>query len=255
MAFENPIFIDIETVGCAPDFAGLSPRLQQAWRKKATFLGGETTEEQEALFAKKSGIFAEFGKVVVISMGYIRRNATSTPHLHVKGLADKDEKQLLIQFKDFLSQFPRSATLQLCGHNIKEFDVPYLCRRMVIHGIPLPSVLDIAGKKPWEVNHLDTMEMWKFGDYKKYTSLDLLTTLFDIPSSKTDMDGSEVHGYYYGTGDLEKITTYCCQDVIATAQVYRKLRCLPLLPEDAIKVIEAQPKKEVKLGGAPLFNL
>ena len=254
MAFENPIFIDIETVGCTSNFDELSPRLQQVWRRKATFLGGETAEEQEALFAKKAGIFAEFGKVVVIAMGYIRRDATGTPYLHVKGLAHKDEKQLLMQFKDFLAQFPHSATLQLCGHNIKEFDVPYLCRRMLVHAIPLPPVLDITGKKPWEVNHLDTMEMWKFGDYKRYTSLDLLAAIFDVPSSKTDMDGSEVHGYYYRTGDLDKITTYCCQDVVATAQVYRKLRCLPLLPEDAIKVIEAQPKKEVKLSGAPLFN-
>lgn len=249
MAFENPLFIDIETVGCARDFDGLDPRLQGAWRKKAAFLGGDSAEAQEALFAKKGGIFSEFGKVIVIGMGYISRDARGGLCLHVKGLAHEDEKVLLMQFKDFLTQFTHSAAVQLCGHNIKEFDVPYLCRRMVVHGVSIPPVLDIRGKKPWEVNHLDTMEMWKFGDYKRYTSLDLLATLFDIPSSKADMEGGEVHGYYYRTGDLGRIRTYCCQDVIATAQVYRKLCCLPLLSADAIKMIEDEPKKE-----GPLFN-
>ena len=231
--FRNPFFIDIETVSSTPHYEDLSPQMQKLWTKKAKQFGAQTPEEVAESFAARGAIFAEFGKVVVIACGWVVAGDQAQPILQVKGLASHDEAKLLQAFKDLLTHFPQS-NLQLCGHNGKEFDFPYLSRRMTIHGILLPKALDMTGKKPWEVNHIDTMELWKFGDRKSYTSLDLLATLFGIPSSKDAMEGSEVGDYYYIKKDLKAIEQYCMDDVVATVQVYRKLRNLPLLPESSI---------------------
>lgn len=231
--FNNPLFIDIETVSCVPSYEALPTGIKPLWLKKATYLGATTEEEKIALFFEKAGIFAEFGKIITIAIGYFNSNTKTTPTLHVKAISNHDEAQLLQDFKDLLTQFPQ-YNLQLCTHNGKEFDFPYLCRRMTLQGISLPPVLDTAGKKPWEVNHLDTMELWKFGDRKNYTSLGLLAQLFDIPSSKTIMHGSEVNHHYYIVKDLPKITKYCKQDVVVTAQLFRKLNFLPLIPPESI---------------------
>jgi DNA polymerase elongation subunit (family B) len=126
---------------------------------------------------------------------------------------------------------------KLCAHNGKEFDFPYLSRRMLVNSITLPSLLHLSGAKKWEVPHLDTMEMWKFGDYKHYTSLDLLLALFNIPSSKSEMDGSKVNGVYYQEKDLKKIATYCVSDVVAIAQLYLKMKNLPLIEERNIALL------------------
>ncbi len=231
--FNNPLFIDIETVSCTPSYEALPANLKPLWLKKAAYLGATTEEEKIALFPEKAGIFAEFGKIITIAIGYFKGQLKTNPTLHVKAISGHDEAQLLQDFKNQQAQFPQYS-LQLCAHNGKEFDFPYLCRRMTLQGIPLPPVLDTAGKKPWEVNHLDTMELWKFGDRKSYTSLDLLAQLFDIPSSKTIMHGNEVNHYYYTAKDLPKIVAYCQQDVVVTAQLFRKLKFLPLIPQESI---------------------
>lgn len=225
----SPLFIDIETISSTPTYNDLSPRMQQQWLLKAERLGATTAQEKQDLFFQRAGIFAEFGKIIVIAMGYITQNQT----LRIQGLAGHNEQQLLQHFRDTLQQFP--STKQLCGHNSKEFDIPYLCRRMLVQSIPLPASLNIAGKKPWEINHLDTMELWRFGDYKNYTSLDLLTTTFNISSSKDNMAGSDVNTYYYEKKDLPAITQYCMKDVIATAQLYRRLKLLPPLDPNNIE--------------------
>jgi len=235
--FKNPLFLDIETVSCVPSYDELDERRKALWLKKATFLGAQTPEEQVTLFAEKAGIFAEFGKIVVIAIGYVAEEA-GREVLYVKGLYGHDEKTLLLDFNRILAQFSTHPSFQLCAHNGKEFDFPYLCRRMTVHGIPLPNVLNLQGKKPWEINHLDTIEMWKFGDRKNYTSLDLLGAIFDIPSSKDMMHGSEVGEYYYKKNDLMSIMTYCRKDVVALAQVFRKMTFLPLLPTEAIKYVD-----------------
>ena len=230
--FQNPLFIDIETVSITSSYDQLSEGPKPLWFKKATYLGATTEEEKVALFFEKAGIFAEFGKVITIALGYITGRGQDV-QLHVKSIASHDEVMLLKTLADLLNRFPQD-NLQLCAHNGKEFDFPYLCRRKTIQGIPLPNVLQIAGKKPWEVNHLDTMELWKFGDRKTYTSLDLLAQIFQIPSSKTLMDGSQVNHYYYVEKDLKKIAEYCEQDVIVTAQLFRKLHFLPIIQPDVI---------------------
>ena len=217
--------------------------MQSFWLKKAAHLGFDTQKEQEEAFFERGGIFSEFGKVLVIAMGYVTKSVNGDLTLKVTSMADENEKALLKRFKDFLTCFP--AHVQLCGHNGKEFDFPYLARRMTLCNIPLPAPLDTAGKKPWEVNHLDTMELWKFGDRKNYTSLDLLAHLLGAPSSKEDMTGDEVNTYYYKHKDIASIRRYCAKDVITTAQVYRRLKFLPLIPIDAIHIVDA-PSSEKK---------
>lgn len=216
-------------------FSELPARFQPVWRKKAASLGAGSQQEEEALFSERGAIFAEFGKVIVIGLGYVAVSAAGEEKLCVQSLTAADERELLLLFSQTLQRLPYGT--QLCGHNLKEFDLPYLCRRLVVNGLSLPSALDLAGKKPWEVPHLDTMEMWKFGDRKSYTSLELLATLFDIPSSKSDIEGSRVHSCYY-QGELERIAAYCRADVAVTAQLYRRLQGKPLLPDSAIQGIK-----------------
>ncbi len=231
METTSPLFIDIETVSATPSYQDLSPKIQLLWQKKAMQLGASTQQEIQDLFFEKAGIFAEFGKIIVVAMGYISKNQQQET-LHLQSLASHNEKELLQQCKDILSKFPHNTPL--CGHNSKEFDLPYLARRMVIHHIPLPQSLNTTGKKPWEVTHIDTMELWKFGDKKNYTSLDLLTSILDIPSSKDNMQGNQVNTQYHLHNNLESIQQYCMQDVIATTQLYRRLQYLPLLPDENI---------------------
>ncbi|MGB3183652.1 MAG: 3'-5' exonuclease [Cyclobacteriaceae bacterium] len=220
-------FIDIETVSCVADYTTMEPRLQRLWDKKAALIRNEEELPAAEFFFKKAGIYAEFGKVVAIAVGVLTREEDSEHWgLRVKGLADDDEGVLLQAFKELLEKSSHKKLL-LCGHNGKEFDFPYLSRRMLVNGIRLPAILDMAGKKPWEVPFLDTMEMWKFGDRKNFTSLDLLAAIFGVESSKSALDGSQVNDAYYKRSELEAIKRYCMEDVAVTARVFLKMNCLP----------------------------
>jgi DNA polymerase elongation subunit (family B) len=221
------LFLDIETVGCADDYSKLSERLKAQWVRKSGFFKRDAGQTDEDLFHEKAGIYAEFGKIVVIAIGKYTETESGTLGIKTKYFADHDEKKLLSEFYEALEKM--GPTVRLCAHNGKEFDFPYMSRRMLVNGIQLPSVLNMAGKKPWEVAHLDTLELWKFGDYKHYTSLDLLATIFDIPTSKGVMDGSMVSKVYYQQGDLKKIAEYCVGDVLAIAQLYLKFKGMPLV--------------------------
>ncbi len=232
---KNILFLDIETVGQTMDYATLDERLKKQWARKAAFLKREEGKTDDDLFAERAGIYAEFGKVIVIGMGYFHQEGDSL-QFRTKVLANDDEKALLEQFKSILAKM--SSDLKLCAHNGKEFDFPYLSRRMLVNGIALPDALNLSGKKPWEVNHLDTMDMWKFGDWKHYTSLDLLAAIFGIESSKTDMDGSMVNAAYHVQNDLKKIAEYCLQDVVVMAKLYTKLKSIDLPDIEIIKVGE-----------------
>lgn len=234
---KNLLILDIETVAQTCDFADLQPDLQKHWERKASFLRNEEEFSIDELFENKAGIYAEFGKVITVAFGIFHEKAGELG-IRVKSFSNHDEQQLLTDIKTFLETKFDPELLRLCAHNGKEFDFPYLSRRMLIHGLKLPYVLDNAGKKPWEVNFLDTLEMWKFGDRKNYTSLDLLTTIFDIPSSKSDMDGSMVNKVYYSDKDgLDKITKYCERDVVATAQLFLKINALPIVKKENIIIV------------------
>ena len=235
-SLENLLVLDIETVRSHKAYEEMPERLQAQWDRKSTFLRSEDEESPKDLCEDRAGIYAEFGKVVSISVGFFTY-VGSELSLRVKALYNNDESILLNDFNQLLLKFD-NKNLTLCGHNGKEFDFPYLCRRMLVNNIKLPPVLDTSGKKPWEVNHLDTMEMWKFGDRKNFTSLELLATLFDIPTSKDAIDGSQVSTVYYEEQDLEKIAKYCSKDVVVTAQLLLKLNQQPIIKEENIHLIE-----------------
>ncbi len=226
------LFLDIETVGCADQYNKLSERLKTQWARKANYFKREDGQTDEDLFHERAGIYAEFGKIVVIAVGIYADNEMGELSLRTKYYADHDENKLLNDFRNMLEKM--SPSTRLCAHNGKEFDFPYMCRRMLVNNLALPSVLNMTGKKPWEVGHLDTMEMWKFGDYKHYTSLDLLLALFNIPSSKGVMDGSMVSKVYYQDGDLNKIAEYCVGDVVAIAQLYLRMKGFAIIKPENI---------------------
>ncbi|MDX2195080.1 MAG: 3'-5' exonuclease [Cytophagales bacterium] len=217
---KNILFIDIETAGIAPGFDELPQRLKPLWEHKAKII--DHTKNAQDLYNEKAGIYAEFGKIIVIGIGYLYIAENGEPMLKTKTIYSDNEHDILIEFKNIVQKYPPDS-LQLCAHNGKEFDFPYIARRMLIHGIALPEVLQTANKKPWEITHIDTLEMWKFGDWKSYTSLELLAAIFEIPTSKYDIDGSKVHEYYYVHQDLQKIAEYCAKDVVVLAQLYLKM--------------------------------
>jgi hypothetical protein len=240
---ERILFIDIETVSQTQRYKDLPERLIPLWEHKAETLRQRMPAvytvdmDDQAVYEKGAGIFAEFGKVICISAGFIFHKE-GEERFRVKSFYGDDEKKLLSDFTAMLTTFGNSGDFQFCGHNIKEFDVPYLCRRLLIHRLPLPEQLNFGAKKPWEVPLLDTLEMWKFGDYKHYTSLNLLTALFDIPTPKDDIDGSQVTAVYYTEHDVKRIATYCEKDVVATAQLFLRLNQWPLIASECIEHIE-----------------
>lgn len=230
--FRDILFLDIETVAQVADYQHLPERFKTHWSRKASFLKREPHQTDEDLFHERAGIYAEFGKVVCVVVGKLFDGANGQPALKTKAFASTDEGLLLREVKDVFEKLEPGS--RLCAHNGKEFDYPYLSRRMLIHGIALPTILNLAGRKPWEVPHLDTLELWKFGDYKHYTSLDLLATVFQIPTSKGDMDGSRVNEVYYKEKDLAKISDYCTRDVVALTQLYLRMKGAPLIEEQNI---------------------
>lgn len=229
----NILFLDIETAAICRKFEDLDARAQFLWdckadalRKRDPSLKHIPTSE---LFLLKAGIFAEYSKILCISLAYFKKSANSFAY-KCKTLAQDDEKALLESFLELVeSNFNRRSFKWFCGHNIREFDIPFICRRALINGLPLPNALDIAGKKPWELRHLiDTLELWKFGDYKHYCSLDTLCHAFGIESPKSSMSGAAVHLRYWNASACEEIAEYCEKDVKATARVFLRMNGLVL---------------------------
>lgn len=230
---EHVLFLDIETVPQKQSFLDLDSSTQQLWEQKSQYQRKDEITAEE--FYERAGIWAEFGKIICISVGYFNFKGESRSFRTTS--FSGDEVTLLKQFKQLLQEHFSQAKHLLCAHNGKEFDFPYIARRMVINGLNLPYKLDLFGKKPWEVPHLDTMELWKFGDYKHYTSLKLMAHVLGVASPKEDMDGSMVREVFYRDNDLDRIITYCELDVVTTAQVFLRLRNEELLVEEEIKKV------------------
>lgn len=222
------LFLDIETVPAVAEFDSLSEKMQSLWKKKTKYLKTDEETDPESLY-DRAGIYAEFGRIICISVGLFNGN-----EFRIKSFYGEDEKILLDEFATMLNSHYNQPDQLLCAHNGKEFDFPYMARRMVINGIVLPEILQMAGKKPWEIRHLDTMELWKFGDYKSYTSLELLTTVFDIPTPKDDIDGSMVRKVFYEENDLQRIVEYCQKDVLAIAQLMQRYLNQPLIRDEHV---------------------
>ena len=230
---ENILFLDIETVPETENFSDLDTTKQNLWDAKSRYQRKEEFTAEE--FYDRAGIWAEFGKIICISVGYFKMEGESRTFRVTSFYGD--EIKLLKDFKNLLiSHFSANKHL-LCAHNGKEFDFPYIARRMIIHNIELPYKLNLFGKKPWEVPHLDTLELWKFGDYKTYTSLKLLTNVLGIPSPKDDIDGGEVYRVYYKEKEIDRIIVYCEKDTIAVAQIFLRLRGDEILHSTEIKHI------------------
>ena len=242
------LFLDVECVSGKANYEELDDDLKYLWKLKSKFVlkkyDEEVTEEDAAAaYKEKAGIYAEFGKIVCISVGVMSRNPqTKEPFVRLKSFASENEKELLKDFSEMVIQYySKIDTHFFCGHNIKEFDIPYICRRLLINQMPIPYAMDSRGKKPWETkNFLDTLELWKFGDYKNYTSLKLLCAVFGFPSPKDDIDGSEVGRVYWEENDLPRIAKYCEKDVLATVQLLLKYRRDDLLKEEQIIFVEAK---------------
>lgn len=224
------LFLDIETVPEEEDFNELDGTMKVLWEQKTLYQRKE--EFTAEAFYDRAGIWAEFGKIVCLSVGYFV-NKGDIRNFRVTSFFG-DEKKILKDFSNLLENHFNLASHVLCGHNAKEFDIPFIARRMIINQIPIPNKLNLFGKKPWEIPHLDTLELWKFGDYKHFTSLKLLTKILGIPSPKGDIDGSQVAHVYYVEKDIDRIVTYCEKDVIAVAQIFLRFRREDLLIDDEI---------------------
>jgi uncharacterized protein YprB with RNaseH-like and TPR domain len=231
----NILFLDIETVPQQPDYSALTEEWKALWEAKSASLLKYREEETKESIYPRAGIYAEFGKIVCISCG-VAHGAGDQKKMTLKSFAGENEKILLAEFSEMLNKWSLGEPKFLCAHNGKEFDFPYLCRRMVINSLPIPSILNIAGKKPWEVGHLDTMEMWKFGDFKSYTSLNLLAHALNIPTPKDDIDGSIVWEVYWKEKNLQRIVTYCQKDVVTVAQVYLRLQGDTTIKEENLEI-------------------
>jgi 3'-5' exonuclease len=228
---EKILFLDIETVPETYHFTDLDAETAVLFDAKTKF------QQKDGLTAAdvydKAGIYAEFGKIICISCGIVH-DKPQGKEIRLKSFSGDDEKQLLLDFAKLLNNHYNMPHHILCGHNAKEFDFPFIARRMLLNGVDLPAVLDIAGKKPWEIAHLDTMELWKFGDFKHYSSLSLLCHIFKIPTPKDDISGADVARVYYEDKDLKRVVAYCQKDVVALIQLFLRFRNEKLVEEDDI---------------------
>jgi len=231
----NILFLDIETVPQYPNYNEMPEEWKTLWGLKAQYLIRNKEDETFETIYPRAGIYAEFGKIICISCGVIQATGIDKKII-IKSFAGDDEKLVLHGFLEMIKKWAAGEPKYLCAHNGKEFDFPYLCRRLIINNLPLPSLLNISGKKPWEINHLDTMDLWKFGDFKNYTSLNLLAHSLGIPTPKDDIDGSRVWEVYWKEKNLPRIITYCQKDVLTVAQIFLRMSGESLIKEDNIEI-------------------
>lgn len=226
----NILFLDIETVPVCYRYEDLDPVSQELWDEKVRYQAESNGVKTSELY-EKAGVLAEFAKVICICIGFFYED-NGERKLRLKTISGDDEHELLLEFSELIDE--KFSRYQLCAHNGKEFDFPFLGRRMLINGIKIPSVLSLAGKKPWEVNHLDTMDLWKFGDRKHFTSLKLLAHLFNLPTPKDDISGKDVARVYWEERDLHRIAVYCQKDVITLANLVLRWEQQPILEESQL---------------------
>ena len=230
------LLLDIETVPQYPSFAGMDSNWQSLFHDKVAKIVPEDMDPEEG-YRKKAGILAEFGKIVCICTAFFYEDENKGLSLKMKSIYGDDEVEILRNFTDLCNKMHQhNRQFQFAGHNIKEFDIPYICRRLLINRLPLPEYLQLHDKKPWEVNHIDTLELWKFGDFKNYTSLNLLAHTLDISTPKDDIDGSMVWEVYWNEQNLQRIVTYCQKDVITLAQVYLRMNAITFVKQNNIEI-------------------
>jgi len=231
----NILFLDIETIPQYSSYTNMPEHWRELWKLKSSYLlRGKENETTESLYPR-AGIYAEFGQIVCISCGVIQGTGADKKII-IKSFAGDDEKIVLHEFSEMLKKWTADGTKFLCAHNGKEFDFPYLCRRLIVNHLPIPFILQLSGKKPWEVNHLDTLELWKFGDFKSYTSLNLLAHTLGIATPKDDIDGSMVWKIYWEEKDFPRIINYCQKDVLTVAQILLRINGEELIKEENVEI-------------------
>lgn len=228
----NILFLDIETVPIHYKYDEQDEVSRELWDEKVRYQAESSGQNTEQLY-EKAGVFAEFAKVICICAGFIYEE-NGVRKFRLKTFSGHDEADVLQEFATVLDE--RFGKFKLCAHNGKEFDFPFLGRRMLINGVKIPSSLNLAGKKPWEVMHLDTMELWKFGDRKHFTSLKLLAHLFGLPTPKDDISGKDVARVYWEEGDLDRIARYCQKDVITLANLVLRWDQQPIFEESNLSL-------------------
>lgn len=236
LSSEDILFIDIETVPQKAGFGELPENFQKLWDKKSSYFREENQLASDVY--ERAGIYSEFGRIICISAGVIIQK-NGERYYRVKSFHSNDEKKLLSDFNEMLNKFTSNPAKKVCAHNGLEFDYPYIARRTLINGLSLPKILDISGAKPWEIKDrlLDTLQLWKFGDYKNYTSLDLLCAVFNIPTPKDDIDGSQVARIYYQEGDLDRIIRYCEKDTLALTNLMLRYKGEPIIPIENMLIV------------------
>jgi len=236
--FTELLLIDIETVPITENFLNLLPEWQQLWCNKVAKIFPESVSPEES-YRQRAGILSEFGKIICISTAFFYENNNKQLCLRIKSIYGDDEPEILKSFVTLCDKvYHQNKKFLFAGHNIKEFDIPYICRRLLINRLPLPEYLQLHDKKPWEVKMFDTLNWWRFGDNKNYVSLDLLANVLGVPSSKTDIDGSMVQDVYYKEKDLQRIVDYCQRDVVVVANVILRFKNQPLLKEENVVVVK-----------------
>ncbi len=233
---EDIIIIDIETVSCFPSFGNMDETWQELWEEKVQRVVPEGVSSAE-FYPMRAGVMAEFSKIVCISIGYFNRDQQL--RMRIKSFYGDDERKILWDFLETMRKI-ESINNKWCfaGHNIKEFDIPFICRRLIINHFPIPAFLDFQNMKPWETNIVDTFQYWRFGDYKQFTSLKLLAAALGVPSPKDDIDGSMVGDVYWKDHDVKRIATYCQKDVITTGNIFLRFKNLPLLNPEDVDIVE-----------------
>ncbi|MEI9943812.1 MAG: 3'-5' exonuclease [Chitinophagaceae bacterium] len=231
----NILFLDIETVPQYSSYNELPEEWKSLWNIKAGYLIRNKEDETFESVYPRAGIYAEFGKIICITCGIVSGNG-EMKKISIKSFCGDNEKSLLAEFSEMLKKWTANEPKFLCAHNGKEFDFPYLCRRMTINNIPIPAILNMSGKKPWEISHLDTMELWKFGDFKNFTSLNLLAHSLGIPTPKDDIDGSMVWEVYWKEKNISRIVTYCQKDVVTVTQILLRMMGEPLIKAENIEI-------------------
>ncbi len=234
-AVNNILFLDIETVPQYSSYNQLPEEWKSLWDIKAAYIIRNKENETAETVYPRAGIYAEFGRIICISCGVVQGSGDQR-RIIIKSFYGDDEKIILYQFSEMLNKWSTDGTKYLCAHNGKEFDFPYLCRRLIVNNLPIPRVLQMSGKKPWEVNHLDTLDLWKFGDFKSYTSLNLLARTLGITTPKDDIDGSKVWEVYWKEKNMERIVTYCQKDVVSVAQILLRMNGEPIIKVENIEI-------------------
>jgi DNA polymerase elongation subunit (family B) len=237
ISLENLFLLDIETVSSKENFHLLEVEWKDLWVEKIKRnLHPDMTAED--LYIQKAAILAEFARVVCISYAYLKKENEDW-EIRIKSIYGHDEKELLMEFSQTILKLPSKKKQWIfTGHNIKEFDIPFLCRRMLANQLSIPQQMDFQNQKPWDTPILDTLQLWRFGDYKNYTSLKLLAAVLGVPSPKDDIDGSQVGNVYWKENDLERIARYCEKDVLTLGNIMLRFHGLPLLKENQIMLVK-----------------